>query len=150
MLGNGYAQDADFKFDRSKPIEVTADSLIVSDDKKTGEFLGNVQIIQDAYKLVANRIVIEYSDSKQESNMVKTMTAYQNVYLFTNNHQAAKAQKMVYNLQSKILTLSGDVLLTYDKNILKGNEITVNTQTKYIKVTGTPKHRVKALLIIPE
>ncbi len=146
-----YAQGADFKFDRSKPIEVTADSLIVSDNQKTGEFLGNVQIIQDTYKLTANRIIILYSDNKKnDNNLVKTLTAYDNVYLFTDKHQAAKAQKMIYNLETKILTLSGDVLLTYDNNTLKGNEITVNTQTKHIQVKGTPKQRVKALLTIPE
>jgi lipopolysaccharide export system protein LptA len=147
---NAYAQNTDFKFDRTKPIEVTADSLVVSDDKKTGEFLGNVQITQGTYKLTSNRIIIEYSNKEKQSDIVTNMTAFGDVYLFNDNHQAAKAEKMVYNLQTKILILSGNVLLNYDKNILRGNEITVNTQTKYIKVTGTKKQRVNAVLTIPE
>ena len=145
-----YAKGTDFQFDRSKPIEVTADSLVVTDDKKTGEFIGNVQVTQNNYKLTANRIVIQYTDDKNQSDLVQTITAYENVYLFTDNQQAAKAQSLIYNLKSIILTLSGDVLLSYDNNILKGNQITMNTQTRYIKVIGSPKQRVKALLKLPE
>jgi lipopolysaccharide export system protein LptA len=140
----------DFKFDRSKPIEITADSLIVTDTNKNAEFLGNVQVTQDNYKLTAHRIIIQYSDGNNDSNLVKTITAYKNVYLFNNNQQAAKAQTMIYNLETKILSLSGDVLLMYDKNILIGNAITLNTQTRYITVTGHKKQRIKAVLTLPK
>lgn len=150
-ITHGYAQEtADFKFDRSKPIEITADSLIVTDNKKVGEFLGNVQVIQDSYKLTAHRIIVQYSDAKDTSNIVKSISAYKNIYLFSNNQQAAKAQEMVYNLENKNLKLSGDVLLVYDKNVLTGDVITVNTETRYITVTGSKQQRVKAVLTLPK
>lgn len=147
------AQDnTDFQFDRSKPIEVTADSLVVSDNKKTGEFMGNVQVLQGTYKLTSDHILIDYTndDKSSEAQSVKNMTATGNVYLFNDAKQAAKSDKMIYNLETKILILQGNVLLNYNQNTLKGNEVTVNTQTKDIKVTGTKKQRVNAILIVPE
>lgn len=149
VYNSGYAQSPQFQFDHNKPIEITADSLIVTDNQKTGEFIGNVQIIQDQYRLTANRIIIEYSDKKKDDNIVKKITAYKNVYLFTNNQKAANAQKMTYDLYSKNLILSDNVLLTYDGNILKGETITLNTQTRFLKVEGGKQKRVKAFINAP-
>lgn len=143
-----YAQE--FQFNKNKPLEITADSLIVSDDTKTGEFIGNVQVIQDQYKLTAHRIIIEYSDKKEQNNVVKIITAHGNVYLFNNQEQAAHAGKMRYNLDTKMLHLSQNVLLSYNKSTLKGNEMIVNTQTKHIQVKGSRSNRVKAIVKLPQ
>lgn len=144
-----YASPKDFKFDRTKPIEVLADQLTVSDDQKIGEFLGNVHIIQDKYRLKAHRVVINYTDQKKQNNLIKTITAYKNVYLSAENEQVAKSQKMEYDLSSKILTLSGGVFLTYDNNILKGNNIVLNTQTNHVKVNSSKNQRVRASINLP-
>lgn len=149
MVTLASAQTLDFSFDRTKPVEILSNQLVVSDNQKQGIFSGQVQVTQDKYKLRADRIIVDYTDAKGSSDVVKRMTAYGNVYLFTDNQQAAKADKMVYNLISKILTLSKNVLITYDNNTLKGDKIIVNTQTRHIQVTGSKTQRVKAYLILP-
>lgn len=144
------AQTLDFEFDRKKPIEITANQLEVADNKKTGKFIGKVEITQGDYQLNADLILVEYMDAKKEANLIKQITAIGNVFLFSKAQQAAKAQKAIYNLKTKILTLSDQVLITYDNNTLSGDEISVNTQTRYIKVSGNENERIRALLVLPE
>jgi len=149
MQQHSFASEANFNFDRNKPIEIAADKLIVTDNQKKGQFLGNVQVTQDAYRLKANRILVDYTEKKDEKSFVKKISAFGSVYLFSNQTQAAKADKMTYDLYSKDLILSGQVMLTYNNNILTGDKIILNTQTNNVTVESKKAKRIKALIYLP-
>lgn len=117
------------KHDSKEKIEVTADSLTVSQGDATAEFIGNVLAGQGTLKINADRLLVEYAKKgDQLSGNINTMSAFGNVTL-TNGAEAAEGQRAVYDVASGKIRMTGDVLLTQGQNAIAGEVLNIDLDT---------------------
>ena len=112
--------------DTESQVEITADGFILSQNRNTAEFNGNVVVVQDELRLAASRIVVEYvTKDGQSTGKIGQLVASGGVTLVTGK-QAAEAKNAVYSLAKGKMVLEGDVLLTEGNNALSGQKLSIN------------------------
>ena len=74
QVGTGY--------DTSLPIEITADSLEVQQEEQLAVFTGNVDAVQGELNLRADRLVVHYRTNAADSNAIRLIEAFGNVFRF--------------------------------------------------------------------
>lgn len=124
--------------DPSLPVEVTADTLDV--DQVSGEavFTGNVLIGQGEMRLTAPRVLVVYSEN---TSGIERMEATGGVTL-VSGPDAAEAERADYTIDSGVIVMSGNVLLTQGANALTADRMTVNLTDGSAQMVG----RVKTIL----
>ena len=155
FLGNSYvyAQNS-FEFNRNQPIDITANSLSVDDGQSMGYFDGGVDVIQGKFHLRCDNLKIEYDNAGSDGNTViggkiKQMTASGHV-LLTSGTENAKAEKMIYDVANKKITLSGNVLVSRQNSVLSGDVIDIMTESKQISVRSNSKKRIHSVIHLNE
>ncbi len=126
------------KADPSLPVEVTADTLDVNQEDGSAEFLGNVVVGQGEMRLSAKRVLVIYN---QEASGIERMEATGDVVL-VSGPDAAQAERADYTIDSGLIVMTGNVLLTQGQNALTSNKMTVNLITGTAQMVG----RVKTIL----
>ena len=124
--------------DTSAAIEVTADSLAVDQDTGSAVFQGNVVIGQGELLLSAGTVEIIYV---AQTNDIARLVAAGGV-TFTTATEAAEAQNADYNIETGLLTLSGDVLLTQGASAISAETMTINVADGTAEMQG----RVRTVL----
>ena len=108
--------------DTSAAIEVTADSLSVDQDTGTAVFDGNVIIGQGDLRITAGRVEVIYgSDTSQIARLVAS-----NGVTFVTATEAAEAQQADYDIETGVLVLSGEVLLTQGASAISAGRMRIN------------------------
>lgn len=133
--------------DAKQPIAIDADALEVLQKEQKAIFSGNVVAKQGDMNLNADEMVVFYKPGGGDDSISK-IEVVGNVRLSTKA-ETAKAQSGVYDTSNSVVILNGDVTLTKDNNILKGNKLTFNIatgQSKLEKGEGTGG-RVRGLFI---
>jgi lipopolysaccharide export system protein LptA len=108
--------------DTTQPVQVTADQLAVNNADGTAVFSGNVIVTQGEMKLAAGEVKVTYGT---EQNDIESLVASGGVTV-TNLGDAAEAQEAVYTIDSGVIVLSGDVLLTQGPSAMAGQKLTIN------------------------
>lgn len=147
------------------PIDITADRLEVLQADNKAIFTGHVVAVQADIRLTSDKMTVYYR--KQEEKKAKTKAAVQqnairrievdgNVFMATPEETAAGASG-VYDVERDQITLNKDVVLTRDKNTLKGDHLVYDLATGKSIVTsdgapaeGTKSGRVRALFVPDE
>lgn len=124
------AEGTDLRFgslkgDPSQPVEVKADSLSVDQASGAAAFTGNVVVTQGAMKLSADTVTVEYSQDKKK---IQTLHASGHV-LLVNATDAAQGDAAVYTVDSGVVVLTGNVLLTQGQAAIKGAKLTVDLKS---------------------
>jgi lipopolysaccharide export system protein LptA len=112
----------DLNQDTSQPVQVTADQLAVNNADGTAVFSGNVVVTQGEMKLAAGEVKVTYG-TKQ--NDIESLVASGGVTV-TNLGDAAEAREAVYTIDSGVIVLAGDVLLTQGPSAMAGQKLTIN------------------------
>lgn len=112
----------DLNQDTSQPVQVTADQLAVNNADGTVVFSGNVVVIQGEMKLAAGEVKVTYGT---EQNDIESLVASGGVTV-TNLGDAAEAREAVYTIDSGVIVLAGDVLLTQGPSAMAGQKLTIN------------------------
>lgn len=112
---------------RSQPIEIVADELEVQQKHNIATFTGNVVAIQSDFELKANEMTVFYrtDDSKSgESvgNAISKIETKGDVSLKTPKESATSSYG-VYDIDTQILTLNGDVQLSSGDNTVSGTKL---------------------------
>ena len=115
------------KHDSSEKIEVSADSLSVSQGLANAEFIGSVRAGQGSLKIQADRLLVEYGADSDGSltGQINQMSAFGNVTL-TNGAEAAEAREAVYLVSSGKVRMIGDVILTQGRNAIAGEVLNID------------------------
>lgn len=128
------------------PIQVSADSFLADVNAKTGTYVGNVIVTQGDFKLRADRVKVIVVASKPQK-----IQATGNVVMATNSGNA-QGDVGVYDVPPRTVTLTGHVVLTKDKNVMRGTTLTVNLATGAAKLGaqgGPGGGRVQGLFTPP-
>ena len=140
-----YAQGASIAlgteaFDRTQPVEVTADSLSVDQQNGTAVFDGNVLVVQGEVRLSAGKVTVEYSQDNGSPTGIARLLASGGV-TFVTASDAIEAREATYSVEGGTVLMSGEVLLTQGQNAIAGDRLTVNLETG----SGTMEGRVRTV-----
>ncbi len=128
--------------DTKLPIEITADSLEVIQKEQLAVFRGNVDAVQGAMRLTANEIWVRYRpDSKQEVQGAISRIDASGRVRFSTPSETAQGDVGVYDLDTRIVTLTGSVVLTRDGNVIRGEKLMLNLATGQSKIESSRRVR---------
>ena len=127
-------------FDRTQPVEVTADALSVDQQNGKAVFDGNVLVVQGEVRLSAAKVTVEYSQTDGSPTGIASLLATGGV-TFVTTSDAVEAQEAAYSVEGGTVRLSGDVLLTQGPNAIAGDTLTINLETG----SGTMEGRVRTV-----
>lgn len=130
------------KRDASAPIQVSADRFDAEINQKEGTYSGNVLVVQGDFKLRADKVRVNAPSGKPDK-----IFAYGNV-VFTAPSGNAQGDNGVYDVAPRLITLTGRVILTKEKNVMRGSTLTVNLITGLAHL-GAGGERVKGLFTPP-
>lgn len=122
---------------------VASDSFEGDFQTKVGTYIGNVIVTQADCKLRADRVVAEATTGKD----INRLTANGNV-VFDSSSGTAIGDHGVYELDPKIITLTGRVILTKGKDVMRGTLLVVdmNTGLAHLTAKGMQGGRVQSIL----
>lgn len=153
---------------QDQPVQIDAKSLEVRDKQKTATFFGDVRVVQGDTTMRCKTLVVFYGEEVGiggEKPVVRAKTttgtvpgSQQNIrrieargdVTVTSRDQNASGDLGVYDLKSKTITLTGNVVVSQGKNVIHGERVIVDTVTGNAKVEAAPgasQGRVRALII---
>jgi lipopolysaccharide export system protein LptA len=164
---------------RDQPVQIEAATLEVRDKNKQATFSGNVQVVQGDTTMKCQSLVVFYGQEvgigaadgapaataakstpgmPQGAQNIRRIEARGGVTVITKD-QNASGDLGVYDLKTKTITLSGNVVVSQGQNVIHGERVVVDTTTGYARVessssnggagtgAGTPgSGRVRALI----
>jgi lipopolysaccharide export system protein LptA len=155
--------------DKDQPVQIEAASLEVRDKNKTATFSGSVQVVQGDTKMKCQTLVVFYGkevgiagataaiDAKptgpmpQSAQNIRRIEARGGVTVVTKD-QTASGDLGVYDLVSKTITLTGNVVVSQGQNVIHGERVVVDMVTGNARVESTNEGgattpgRVRALI----
>lgn len=130
LLSAGYAVAATNGFDSKQPIEISSDTLEVLQKDRIAIFRGNVIARQGKVTLNATEMKVFYKDGSSgeapgATGSVSKIEVRGDVLLVTRQ-ESAEADQGVYQVDRQHVTMTGNVSLSKDKSVIKGNRLEYN------------------------
>src|SRR5215831_9616548 len=139
---------------RDAPEQIEAATLEVHDKSKTATFSGNVQVVQGDTTMRCRSLVVFYGQEvglgeaagATTTAAIKTPLGApkgaQNIrrieargaVTVTTKDQSASGDLGIYDLKTKTITLSGNVVVSQGQNVIHGERVVVDTETGNARV----------------
>jgi lipopolysaccharide export system protein LptA len=144
----GFAQN------RDQPVKIDAAQLEVRDKDKVATFSGNVRVVQGDTMMRSKTLAVFYDGEGAGKTLtaakpgpggqqkIRRLEAKGGVKVCQND-QVATGDTGIFDMQANTVMLVGNVVLTKEPNILRGERLTVNLETGVSKIEGG---KVQALL----
>lgn len=127
------------KTTQNGPIKVTGDSFVIDEAQGKATFTGNVEIIRSGLTVWAREVVIEYGAGGPED--VQTFVATGRVRLKTKD-QDATGDRAVFDPNTQLLVMTGNVVVVNATGTLTGPKMTVNLSDNSTVFEGSKGGRV--------
>ncbi|HID44287.1 MAG TPA: lipopolysaccharide transport periplasmic protein LptA [Chromatiaceae bacterium] len=134
--------------DKDAPVEIEADSADIDQKTTTTTYRGRVKIKQGSMELHADMVVITYRNRKPG-----TLTATGRPASFRQKPEkdkpwvSGKGRKIVYDINSEELTLTGDAVLTQNDDSFRSDRIVYDRVKARLKAgaaaSGSERVRVR-------
>jgi lipopolysaccharide export system protein LptA len=108
------------------PIKITGDKFVVNDAKKTATFTGQVVVLRTKLTIWASQVVVEYGEGGPSD--IKSFVADGSVRIKTPD-QDATGDKAVYDPNTDLLHLTGNVIVVNASGTVGSPELVVNLAT---------------------
>lgn len=138
-----------FSQNRDKPIHIDAASLEMRDKDKAATFSGNVKVVQGDTTMLCKTLVVFYDNTPAAggskaamksstpgptgSSSIRRLEAKGGVTV-TQKDQTVTGDRGVFDMRANTVTLLGNVLLTKEKNVLRGDRLIVDLTTGVSRV----------------
>lgn len=136
--------------DSSQPIEITADTLDVSQTDQTALFSGKVVATQGDMRLGSDNLRVHYRNEEAEAEKaaISRLDAIGNVTV-SSPTEMAQGDWGVYDVDSGQITLGGNVVLTRGENVLRGEQLVIDLESGQSRITSKKDGggRVKGLFV---
>ncbi len=152
--GSASAQDfasafSGFDTGSAVPIQIEADELEVRDAEKLAIYSGGVRVQQGETILETQALTIFYSGDAPAAGVpgsqVSRLEAGPGV-MVRSGDRTASGDRAVLDMETEIITMSGNVVLTDGPNVVRGGRLIVNLATKQGRIEGG---RVQTLISPP-
>jgi lipopolysaccharide transport protein LptA len=129
------------KISYSDEILIESEELIITNEPLTTTFIGNVYAFDNEVKLWSDKILILYTETESQIDQIK---CFGNSKLVTENQEII-SENITYFVIDKKIYAKGDIILTQDENVMKGNELSVDLvkSTSIMKSSQNNKVTVK-------
>ncbi|HEX6409919.1 MAG TPA: LptA/OstA family protein [Sphingomicrobium sp.] len=117
------------------PIDLTADRLEVQDRADRAMFSGNVKVRQDELTLDTSRLTVAYSSSG--GVQIKRLDASGGVTVRSPS-ETARGSFGIYDLDRKLITLVGNVVLERQGSQLSGQRLVIDLDSGRAVIDGGP------------
>lgn len=128
-----------FSGNSDKPINIESDSLEVRDKEQTAIFTGNVRVVQGDVTLKTKVLKVWYEGKVGAAGQqqIRKLDADGKV-LVTTRDQTTTGNHATFDMKTQIITMTGDVILSQGKNVLKGDRLVVdlNTGRSHLEARG--------------
>jgi len=127
--------------DPNAPIDVSADNFVADSNAKTGVYTGNVIVNQGEMHMRCNNLRAHLVDNKPDKIYV------QGHVVVDAPKGVATGDSGVYDVNPRIITLTGNVVLTQGPNVMRGHQLVVNLLSGEATLVGGANRtgRVQAL-----
>jgi lipopolysaccharide export system protein LptA len=144
----GFAQN------RDQPVKIDAAQLEVRDKDKVATFSGNVRVVQGDTMMRSKTLAVFYDGEGAGKALtaakpgpggqqkIRRLEAKGGVKVCQND-QVATGDTGIFDMQANTVMLVGNVVLTKEPNVLRGERLTVNLETGVSKIEGG---KVQALI----
>src|SRR3954454_20886830 len=146
-----------FSQNRDQPIQIEAASLEMRDKKKEATFAGNVKVVQGDTTMSSKSLVVFYDQSAAPapapaapkgaktgpiqsatpgpggSSSIRRLEAKGSVVV-TQKDQVVTGETAIFDTKANLITMTGGVVLTQCKNVLKGDRLLVDMTTGVSRV----------------
>jgi len=131
--------------DSNAPINVSSDSFEGDLASKIGTYIGNVIVIQGDMHLRADQVKVHIAQGKP------THIEAIGKVVVTAPNGTATGDNGVYELGPRTITMTGHVVLTKEKDVMRGTKLVMdmNTNLAHLYAQGMPGGRVQGLFIPP-
>jgi lipopolysaccharide export system protein LptA len=156
-------QDTPPGVNRDQPVNIKAETLEIRDKAKTATFFGNVQVVQGDTTMTCRTLVVFYGPEKgpdatkpvaptpAESRGAPVMpnggtfrrAEARGDVTVVSKDQNATGDLGIYDVKTKTITLTGNVVVSQGKNVLRGERVVVNTETGDARMESSD-NRVKS------
>jgi lipopolysaccharide transport protein LptA len=129
------------KISYSDEILIESEELIITNEPLTTTFIGNVYAFDNEIKLWSDKILILYTETESQIDQIK---CFGNSKLVRENQEII-SENITYFVIDKKIYAKGDIILTQDENVMKGNELSVDLvkSTSIMKSNQNNKVTVK-------
>jgi lipopolysaccharide export system protein LptA len=124
------------KHDANAPINVSADKFVADSNAKTGTWTGNVLVIQGDMRMRANSVRLNVTG---KDNKPDKIFASGNVVVDSPTSGTVTGDNGVYDVVARTVTMTGKVVLTRQKDVMRGTQLTVNLDTGLATLGGGGK-----------
>jgi lipopolysaccharide export system protein LptA len=125
--------------DDSAPVQISGDRFVVDEKNHVATFTGNVLVTKTGLQVWAPEVVITYGSGGPSS--IKTFTASGGVRIKTGDEDAT-GDKAVYDPNSKLLHLTGNVIVVNSSGTVGSPELVVNLETNQSTFSSSGTGRV--------
>ena len=135
----------------AEQVEVTADKFFADEKKKISVFEGNVKVVKQSDKLLAQKVLIEFDDKKQPLRYIATGDAKVNMTMNEKKYYG-EAEKMTYEPSKSTYILEKKAFLheiESDKKVY-GDYIKADQISGQYEVDGKGKAPVKFIFKVEE
>lgn len=120
----------------SGPTDVEADQLDVYEDKGLAVFRGKVLAHRGDQQISAGVLEVGFTPGAtaagaggQRGSQLTRMVARDRVSVKAPNGQVATSDHMLYEAKSELITLTGNVIVSRDQNVVKGDKLVIDLKT---------------------
>jgi lipopolysaccharide export system protein LptA len=138
-----------FSTNRDKPVNIKAASLEVRDKEKIATFSGGVHVVQGDTDMRSKTLIVYYEDDSKNgkdavkaaqpgpagSNQIRRMEALGNVVVIQKD-QVATGDRGDFDMRTNTVVLSGKVVVTKGKDLLRGERLVVNLTDGVSRMEG--------------
>jgi len=140
------------KADKSRPVNLEADSVTLDDIKKTSLYLGNVVLSQGTLMLRADQVQTTQNDQGlHQVSAVGHPVAFRQKLDGREEYIEGFADRIEFDNVKSQLELIGNAKLRRGQDELRGAQISYNASTEFYRVIGqanaqSPAGRVRAVI----
>jgi lipopolysaccharide export system protein LptA len=134
IAGAGHLAAATSSHDSNAPVDFAADHMEVQDKQKRVVLTGNVDITQVELRLTADRTLMAYTDTDKLTLQRVDATGH---VVVTRNDQRASGDVAVYDLNKRLITMVGHVVLNRaNGDTLNGGRLVIDLDTGISNLDG--------------
>jgi lipopolysaccharide export system protein LptA len=124
------------------PVKITGDTFVIDDSNHKATFTGKVVVVRTKLNVWASKVVVDYGDGGPSD--IKSFVATGNVRIKTPD-QDATGERAVYDPNTQMLHLTGNVIVVNATGTVGSSELIVNMLTNTSTFTAKKGGRVSGV-----
>jgi len=124
------------------PVKITGDSFVIDDSNHKATFTGKVVVVRTKLNVWASKVVVDYGDGGPSD--IKSFVATGSVRIKTPD-QDATGERAVYDPNTQMLHLTGNVIVVNATGTVGSSELIVNMVTNTSTFTAKKGGRVSGV-----